>query len=667
MKLKEFVIKNGIFKGWKRKSPLAHNLALTDVENLMLQLLNSLEEGIHGVDLNGNILFENTSANQLLGYSHNENIGKNSHELMHHHRLDGSIYPKEQCPLYKTIHDATPRRSQIETLWCKDGSPLPVEMSSSPIFNENQAVVGAVLLFRDFRAQQIAEEKSKKSDSLIAMAGRIVKLGGWTIDLETKKVIWSKELLVIHEMPLGWTPSSLQEEQDFCLPEYQNLMMKSYTACIEDGIPFDIEIQIITGQGRKIWVRNIGEPVRDSFGKVVRVQGARQDIEDRKRLEQQLIRSQRLESLGTLAGGIAHDLNNILTPAMLAVDLLQKSNLENHIQKIVSTIQTSIERGAALVKQVLLFARGSEGQRVVLEVPELLQEIEKIANETFLKNIEIKVKWDSDLWKVQGNSTQLHQILLNIAVNARDAMPNGGQLVISAKNIKIEKSITSENNMEIGSYVLISIQDSGFGIPKDQIDKIFDPFFTTKEFGRGTGLGLSTSLGIAKSHNGFLQVESELGHGTIFKLYLPAQFELKQVSVKKVPSSIKQNHGQGILVIDDEDFIREITKLTLESFGFRVFTCADGESAISIFSQYKNEIDLILTDLMMPKMDGVKTIQRLLEILPNIKIIVTSGLNSDENILKAQKAGASAFISKPFSAETLLLKISEVMNYSKSV
>ncbi len=638
------------------------DLESLNVQNLTQQILNSMGEGIHGVDLSGTIVFENRAANEMLGFESDENLGKNSHLLMHHHYLDGQVYHRKDCPLFKTLQDGIPRRIDNETFWRKNGQPVFVDISSNPIFNKKGQLIGGVLSFRDLTEKKKSEEKMKENNSLISMAGRLAKIGGWTIDLDLNRVKYSKEVARIYEMPEDWSPDSVENAISFCEPEHQAELTRVYTACKQEGTPIDTEFQIVNGQWRKVWVRIIGEAVRNSAGRICQIQGALQDIEDRKKLEQHLLRSQRLESLGTLAGGIAHDLNNVLAPAMLATDILKTIDSDPRHQKPLATIQASISRGADLVKQVLSFARGYEGQRKVIHLPMVLQEIEKIANETFLKNIEVNLTWTPHLWPVLGDPTQLHQILLNISLNARDAMPQGGSLVISAKNIEIDRDNSLGSELTPGPYVVVSIKDTGTGIPTDVIDRIFDPFFTTKEVGKGTGLGLSTSLGIAKRHGGFIKVETKLGEGTTFSVYIPAQLEAEKIEPKMKPVLFTQGKGQTILVIDDEVNIREMIKDVLEPVGYHVLLASNGQEALTEIQNSKNKISLLVTDIMMPTLDGLKFIQTIRGSDLKIKILAISGLQTDENIQKASAAGANAFLAKPFAIENLIQKIDETLN-----
>ncbi|MFM8395157.1 MAG: ATP-binding protein [Acidobacteriota bacterium] len=386
------------------------------------------------------------------------------------------------------------------------------------------------------------------------------------------------------------------------------------------------------------------------------------DITDKKRLESQLLRAQRMESIGTLAGGIAHDLNNVLSPILTATELLQMRTSDEGTLRLLNIIHTNAQRGGEMIRQVLSFARGVDGDYSQLQPNHLIREIVKILTDIFPKNIEISFSLNPNLWYVNGDATQLHQVLMNLCVNARDAMPDGGKLRIEAENIEVDEHYARMNvEAKPGCYVRLLVQDNGSGIPAEILDKIFDPFFTTKKPGQGTGLGLSTAAGILRSHGGFVNVYSELNKGTHFTIYLPASQSQQVVSPPPTHVDLPVGHGELILVVDDEESIREVARETLQTFGYKVITANDGTDALAQFATHRHEIRLVITDMMMPFMDGPATIRALRKLDPEALVIATSGLKANARHAEIAQLSVNGFLSKPYTAETLIRTIATVL------
>ncbi|HYW31602.1 MAG TPA: PAS domain S-box protein [Gemmatimonas sp.] len=413
------------------------------------------------------------------------------------------------------------------------------------------------------------------------------------------------------------------------------------------------ETSRVRKDGRVVDVSITISPIRDRCGTVVGASKVARDISDQKKLERQFLRAQRLESIGTLAGGIAHDLNNVLTPIMLSLELLRLTVHDDANQELLDSIYRSSRHGADLVRQMLTFARGIDGERRDVRVSTLVRDVEQTARDTFLKYIDVRTSMPGDLWRVVGDPTQLQQVLMNLCVNARDAMPGGGTLTISAENVALDATEAALNTeAHAGPYVMVQVEDSGTGIAPGDMERIFDPFFTTKEVGQGTGLGLSTSQAIIKSHGGFIRVYSEPGNGTTFRVYLPARSGDAAEDVDAA-RELRRGHGELILVVDDELSVRHVTQKTLEAFGYRVVVATDGADALATYARRGDEIAAVLTDMMMPVMDGSATIRVLRKLNPSVRIIAASGLPNN-----GQETGAGLgvrhFLAKPYAADALL-------------
>lgn len=375
-----------------------------------------------------------------------------------------------------------------------------------------------------------------------------------------------------------------------------------------------------------------------------------------------------MESIGTLAGGVAHDLNNLLSPILMGVELLRRNECTQGMKNVIDSMDRSAKRGANLVRQVLSFARGIEGARIPVNIGHIAAEIESIVENTFPKNVSLERRIPKDIDLVTGDPTQVHQVLLNLCVNARDALPEGGTILIAAENFPVSELAASTGQaMPPGNYVLLTVTDNGTGIPKENLAKIFDPFFTTKEIGKGTGLGLATVQAVVRSHAGFINVYSEPGRGTSFRIYFPVRGDTLSASTAPIEGEeFPRGDGELILLVDDEVSILEITRQTLETFGYRVLTAVNGAQAISIFALQRDEVDLVITDMMMPIMDGPSTIVALQQIKPQIKIIGASGLDSENSAGRAAAAGVKIFMTKPFSAGRLLTAVKNALHVSPS-
>ncbi len=420
------------------------------------------------------------------------------------------------------------------------------------------------------------------------------------------------------------------------------------------GLVTGFETQALCPDGRRPWVSLNCRWVRDPSNGPSHLEGTVEDITERKILETHLLRAQRLDSIGRLAGGIAHDLNNILLPILICPGLLRERVRDEVSRDLVDSIELSARRGADIVRQLLTFSRGTDGERVPVQPRSLINEMVAIMRETFPKSVNLRCSVPTDVWSVRGDPTQLHQVLLNLCVNARDAMPHGGDLFLAVENCEIDESAARANaGAKPGRHVLLRVSDTGAGIAPEHLDKIFDPFFTTKEVGQGTGLGLSTVLGIVNSHGGFIQLESVVGQGTHFRIYLPASVEADD-GERPVVTEGPRGHGEIILLVDDERAVRHATRLMLERHGYRVVEASDGDDALERLEQHGATIAVAVVDLLMPRMDGVELI-RLMRRRPSAPpIVAMTGVGKSPKVAQVKRLGDVQILEKPFAAEALL-------------
>ena len=505
----------------------------------------------------------------------------------------------------------------------------------------------------DLERQKSAERLGEQAALLDAASDAIILK-----DMADRIIYWNRGA----ERMYGWTTAEAlgKKSREFLFPDGASFDA-SLRTLMEQG-QWQGEMEKCTREGKRIPVEVHWTLVRDEQGKPKSVLAINTDITDRKRIEAQFLRVKRLESIGTLASGIAHDLNNVLTPILMAVQILNESVREEE-RPLLDVLRSSALRGAELIKQVLAFARGVSGQRIPVNLSHIIRDVEEIIRDTFPKNIEFRCTPAAALWSVTGDATQLNQVLMNLCVNARDAMPVGGQLEINLSNAQVDEVYAGLNpDAQAGPHVLIRVKDSGEGIPKSLQDKIFEPFFTTKEIGKGTGLGLSTVLSIVKSHGGFIQLESAPGAGSEFRVYLPAHPAIREADEASfAEGQLPTGQGQLVLVVDDEPSVRLVVEKTLRRFGYRVLSAANGAEAVFLYSREGANIAVVLTDMAMPIMDGAATIAALQAMNPAVRIICSSGHAANADIEKAMQSGVKHFIPKPYSAKAILTLMAKVI------
>ncbi|MDB6123157.1 MAG: hypothetical protein JWQ71_2150 [Pedosphaera sp.] len=514
-------------------------------------------------------------------------------------------------------------------------------------------------VFRDITERKKAESQMQDQAKLLDMAHDAILMK----DAEDRVTYWNRGA----EQLYGWTAEEVigRKTTDFL---YRDIAAyEAAKGSLMANGDWSGELRQITKAGKEVIISSRGTLMRDAQGKPKSVLVINADVTEKKKLEVQLLRAQRMESIGTLASGIAHDLNNILAPITIAAQILRMKSLDEETEQMVARIESSAQRGADVVRQVLTFARGIEGERALLQPRHLVKEVVKIIKETFPKAISVTNRVAEDLWPVTGDATQLHQVLLNLCVNARDAMLSGGTLTLTAENILLDDATVLMHGAKAGPYVVLEVRDTGMGIPHEIMEKIFEPFFTTKEVGKGTGLGLSTAMGIVKSHGGHVNVYSEPGRGSTFKVYLPGAPNAKIRRANQESTTMLSGQGELILIVDDEASIRDVMRKILVKHGYQVLTAADGAEAVGIFAGPEGgEIALVLTDIMMPRMEGVALIRALKRINPKTRIIASSGLThtpgQSDRAEELKALGVKTFLGKPYTAEKLLAAVHDLLS-----
>jgi PAS domain S-box-containing protein len=618
----------------------------------MAGIIDSAMDAIISVNEEQRIVLFNHAAERMFGYAARELIGAPLAQL-----LPAGFRAAHDEHIRRFGETGTTTRAMgalgaVSGLR-RNGKVFPIEASISQIQAGGEKLFTVIL--RDITARKEAAEKLIEQAALLNHAQEAILL----CDLAGQILFWNRGAERIY----GWsaeevTGRNLRAELyhgDFTRADLAQQELESQGRWAG-------ELRQYTRDGREIIIEGHWTLVRDDAGNPKSVLIINNDITEKKKLEQQYLRAQRLESIGALSSGIAHDLNNILSPILMAVQLLQKQFTDERSQRLLGMLEANAERGGEMIKQVLSFARGIGGEGAPLQPGHLIREIIRILKETFPKSIVVESNVPTELLTISGDATQIHQVLMNLCVNARDAMPHGGTLRLEAENTYLDEQYASMvPDAQPGAYVIITVLDTGTGIPAEIRDKIFDPFFTTKAQGKGTGLGLSTVAGIVKSHGGFVNVSSEPGKGTQFRVYLPALESSLVAHSTLRPDELPAGQGELILVADDETAIREITRETLEAHGYRVLMASDGAEALTLYADHRNEIRLVLTDLMMPFVDGPATIRALKKINPEVRIIASSGLAESQKLDDDTSTLVNALILKPYSADKLLTKIAEIL------
>jgi len=535
-----------------------------------------------------------------------------------------------------------------------DNSYRNMSVRAVPILDDDGSIRQWIGVHKDITERKQAELRITEQAELLDKTRDAIMVR----DLEGIILFWNKGA----ERMYGWTVAEAVGRKAVELLHANPEKFHEANALVIQRGEWNGELQHLNSTGEELTIEARWTLVSDGAGVPKSVLAINTNITERKQIEHQFLRAQRMESVGTLAGGVAHDLNNILAPILMSIQILKLTATDSETTSILKTIETSAKRGADIVRQVLSFARGLESQRIEVQPKHLLGDVESIIRGTFPKNIQVEISVPQDIWTIEGDPTQIHQILLNLSVNARDAMPHGGTLAVSVENCVLDENYSAMNlQAKPGRYVVINVTDTGSGMPRRVIDKIFEPFFTTKELSKGTGLGLSTVMAIVKSHEGLINVYSELGRGTTFKVYLPAMDNTSDTPLVADVSQLPRGNGQTVLVIDDEASILTITSQTLQAFGYKSLTAVDGADGVAIYAQNVNEIAVVITDMNMPVMNGMAAIRALLRVNPNVKIIAASGLNVNGDAEKLVEMGVAYSLVKPYTAETLLTALNQVL------
>jgi PAS domain S-box-containing protein len=613
-------------------------------------ILQTAMDGFWLIDINGRMLEVNRTYSQMSGYSIQELLTMEVNDLK---LPEAAVETPSQ--LAKIVEKGQDRFESKHRR--KDGSIFDVEISMQYRPNDGGQIV---VFLRDISERKRSEAKVRQLTLAIQQASTSVMITdvNGTIEYVNEASVRTSGYS-INEL-IGQKPSILKSDE---MPHehFDNLWRT-----IGSGKEWTGEFHNRRKDGTLYWESVVIAPVKDDSGKTINYIAVKDDITERKEMQTQLFRSQRMESIGTLAGGIAHDLNNILGPILLSVQILKRKVKDDALQNLIATIEASSLRGKDIISQVLGFARGADSKPVLMQMRHILNEVKNIIEQTFPRNIEIQCYAPKDLWTINADPTQIHQVLMNLCVNARDAMPHGGKLTVNAKNATMGPGTMLRHPEAIDDrYLVIEVRDSGAGIPQDIQQKIFDPFFTTKELGKGTGLGLSTVYSIVKQHLGFIQMDSVPGEGTSFLVYIPVSTEHIKPDLARPKENISYGNNELVLIVDDEHSIRMVCEETLRFYNYNVITANNGADGLAKFVESGMKTKVVLIDMMMPQMDGKTASTTIRRIDPFVKIIGMSGLMSETPGENDNKL-FDYFLQKPFTGEALMDAVQTVMETVKT-
>jgi PAS domain S-box-containing protein len=654
--------------------------ALRRSEENLAVTLHSIGDAVLATDPEGRVTRMNSVAEKLTGWPLAEARGRPIAEVFH--IINEATHQPTVIPVDRVLATGEIQVLANHTmLIARHGREWPIADTAAPIRDKDGRILGVVLVFRDVTDEKQAEKTIRESEQKLRVLNeelerrveertaevrqqeRMKRLllenlaeGVVACDAEGRLTLFNRVAREWH----GTDPCAIPPEQ----------WSAYYDLCEGDGLtplatkklPLvrafqgeqlrNAEMSIVRKGAPPRFVLASGAPLLDEDGRKCGAVVVMHDVTERKHAERLALRSQRLESLGTLAGGVAHDLNNALAPILMSLALLRMKFAGE--SQILDTIQTSAKRGADMVRQLLAFAKGAEGARVSIQLAHLTREMQDIIKATFPKNIQLEVHYDKKLPTVLGDATQLHQVLLNLCVNARDAMPNGGTLTLEAESREVDELYASSvPEAKPGQYVVLRVRDTGTGIPPAILDRIFDPFFTTKAPDKGTGLGLSTVMGIVKGHCGFLQVYSQPGQGSVFTVYLPADHPGSDTEQVAKPGGKFRGQGETILLVDDEAAVREIGRAVLRRLNFKPLTATDGADGLIQVAEHRADLRAVITDLHMPHLDGLNFVRALRRMLPDIPVVVASGRFDQMAKEELEALGVTTHVDKPFTEAQL--------------
>jgi two-component system, cell cycle sensor histidine kinase and response regulator CckA len=638
--------------------------ALRHSEEQLRMLLNSTAEAIYGVDSAGHCTFCNPACLRLLGYREPADLlGRKMHDIMHHTRGNGDPYLEDDCQILLALQAGKSAHVVDEVLWRADGTSFPSEYWSYPIRKDGQ-LVGSVVTFLDISERKRAEAAHRESEEKYRDFIENATQGIFRANPQGDLLDVNPALVSM--LGYGSKEELLALNLDRDVYENPSDRTEAWQTYELNGRSSGFEVNWKRKDRKTIAVRLCGRIAQGEDKQIKHFEVIAEDVTERRTLEEQFRQAQKMEALGRLAGGISHDFNNLLGVVIGYSDLaLSSPSLDDPVRHQLEEIKKAGRRAASLTRQLLAFSRKQVLMPKVLDLSAVVAETSNMLLRLLGEDVELITRLSPTLDHVKADPTQIEQVIMNLALNARDAMPKGGKLVIETTNAELDGSDGQQKHVDVqaGNYVLLTVSDTGIGMDNATKARIFEPFFSTKERGKGTGLGLATVYGIIRQSNGHVWVYSEVGKGTTFKVYIPrVQEKLDEVQPE---SSTTPHVGSGmILLVEDEDSLREISHRLLAGMGYTVIEAANGPDALRIAGEYADRIRLLVTDVVMPGMSGRELAEALVASHSQMKVLYVSGHTDDVIMHYAILKPGVAFLQKPFTRDGLAKKIQEVLGAS---
>lgn len=623
--------------------------ALRESERLLRSVIDLVPHFIFAKDERGYYLFANQACASANGFTPDQMIGRDDLDLVPNHE-EAEAYRSDDL---EVIESGRAKKISEERFTDSTGRVRILQTTKIPfaMADGSRAIMGVSV---DITELKQTESALRYHRELLQETGHIAKVGGWEFDPVTGAGSWTDEVARIHDLEPG-SETTVEKGLGFYDDESRPRIVAAVRAAVEQGQPYDLELGIISAKGVSKWVRTIGRPILKD-DRVVRVMGSFQDITERRHLEAQVRESQKLEAVGQLAGGVAHDFNNILAAVMLQLGLvLRNPELDQGTREALQEVTEEVDRAAKLTRQLLMFSRRSVLAVRPLDLNDVMGSLLKMLRRLIGEDIQLRFEAQLGLPLVQADASMMEQVLMNFVVNSRDAMPNGGQITIGIRAVTLGPDDTQKNaNRRLGRFVCLTVADTGCGMDSATAKRVFEPFFTTKAPGKGTGLGLATVYGIVAQHQGWLEVDSATGLGTTFRVYLPALDEVSEQLVADPPLSETPRGHESILLVEDEVKVRQVVAQTFRMLGYRVIEAANGQEAVKSWQLAGPEIDLLFTDMVMPEgMTGLELAERLRAFKPSLKAIISSGYSSEIAETKVLAHAGLVYLPKPYDIRAL--------------